>query len=593
MFVSKGDKTCLVGQNGAGKSTLLKIAAGLWEPDAGTRFVQPGTRIVYLEQEPNTTGHETVLSYVAAGIGALGTKSTHAAEALLENLQLNPGKAPSMLSGGEMRRAAIAQALVSEPDILFLDEPTNHLDLPAIKWIEEWLKHFKGALVLISHDRRLLETLTTSCLWLESKTIHSHRQGFKSFEPWSESIVERGLEEQRRLHKQIQQETRWLHRGVTARRKRNQGRLKRLQELREQKRGLLMDAGRAKLKAESGPLSGRLVIEAKGLSKSYGEGECERRIITNFSMRIARGDRIGIIGPNGIGKTTLLGLLTGQILPDNGTVRLGANIETAYLEQASTQLDNSETLTGTLCPKGGDQIYVRGQPRHVLSYLKEFYFSEAQARQPIGSLSGGERNRLRIALVLTKPSNLLILDEPTNDLDMETLDILQEMLSEYDGTLLLVSHDRDFLDRLVTSTIVLEGNGVAIEYAGGYSDYLLQRPKVDSNFKGEKLSSRVAEKQSSRSQSKLSYIQQRKLDELAKAIPNLEQEIAFLELALSDPDLYQRDKSKFNEMTRRLEKTQLDKQKFEQEWLELEMRKDKLQKLSSDRSNFSGHIHRN
>ncbi len=582
LFVSKGDTTCLVGRNGAGKSTLLKIAAALFDPDEGIRFLQPGIRVSYLQQEPDANTFDSVISYVASGLDSTRSNSTHTVEAILESVQLDPAKAPSTLSGGELRRAAIAQTLVGEPDIILLDEPTNHLDLPAIEWLEDRLRQFQGACVVISHDRRFLSALTTSCLWLEGKKIHSHTKGFEAFETWSESIVEQREEEQRRLHKKLQQEARWLHRGVTARRRRNQGRLRRLLELRQQKQELIVSGRPSKLSAESGSLSGRLVSEAKGISKRFTNQYGEKEIIAEFSTRIVRGDRVGIIGPNGIGKSTLLGLLTGTIDPDEGYVRLGANLEIAYLDQMRDLLNDSETLVGMLCPNGGDQVFIHGRPRHVLSYLKDFLFSEAQARQPVGSLSGGERNRLMLALSLSKPSNLLVLDEPTNDLDMETLDLLQEMLADYDGTILLVSHDRDFLDRSVTSTIVLEGGGVATEYAGGYSDYLDQRPAQPVPAQVTKSARRSPKKSPTKSKSKLSYLDQRTLKELSKSIPDLEQEITSLESSLADPDLYLRENEKFEKLTRRLEKARLELDELEKKWLELELRKEEFEKSSSN-----------
>ncbi|MEO5337836.1 MAG: ATP-binding cassette domain-containing protein, partial [Magnetospirillum sp. WYHS-4] len=477
-WVGRGDKTCLVGRNGSGKSTLLKVLAGEILPDSGERFVQPGTRIATLPQDPALLG-SSVAAYVAAGLPEAERDQHYRIDAVLEALKLDGARDPALLSGGEGRRAALARALVSEPDVLLLDEPTNHLDLPTILWLEQTLDAFPGALVTISHDRRFLETVSRQTLWLERGLVRRSEQGFAAFPAWQEETYLAEEAELVRMNTKLRQEMHWLARGVTARRKRNMGRLRALQGLRKERALTLRartESGRtAKLAADAGELSGRLVIEADAIGKRFGD----KVVVDRFSTRVMRGDRIGLIGPNGAGKTTLLRLLTGDLAPDSGTVRLGTNLEPAYFDQRRDRLDPERSVWDTLTDGRGDSIWVRGTPRHVIGYMKDFLFSEAQARTPVKALSGGERNRLLLAKLLAKPSNLLILDEPTNDLDMDTLDLLEEVLAEYEGTLLVVSHDRDFLDRLVTSVIALEGNGDLGAYAGGDSDYRKQRPGHD------------------------------------------------------------------------------------------------------------------
>ena len=565
--VGKGDRICLVGRNGSGKSTLLKIAAGIVQPDDGTRFVQPGTSIAYLPQEPDMSGFQKVSDYVAGGIG--GDSGDYRVAAWLDIVQLDGKSDPTRLSGGEARRAAIARALVSEPDILLLDEPTNHLDLPTIEWLEGELARFSGSVIIISHDRAFLNRLTAITLWLDRGVVRRLDKGFSEFEAWAEGVLEQERIEQAKLDKLIAQETVWSRQGISARRKRNQGRLRRLYDLRAERRSQIERAGAAKLEADSGAVSGKLVIETKHIAKAY-EG---RAIVRDFSTRILRGDRVGIIGPNGAGKTTLLRMLTGSLEPDAGTVRLGSNLTIAYLDQSRAQLDPERTLWGTLSP-GGDHLHVRGQPRHVVGYLRDFLFEERQAKSPVKALSGGERNRLLLAKALAQPSNFLVLDEPTNDLDIETLDLLEEMLADYDGTVLLVSHDRDFLDRIVTSTIAMEGDGSATEYAGGYSDYLRQRGERRPAKPDEKKPAPASER--SKASTKLSYRQQRALDELPNRIAGFEAEIAELEAALADPGLYSRDPKGFQSKTARLSALRDALAAAEDEWLEIEMLREEL-----------------
>ncbi len=568
--VAPGEKVCLVGRNGSGKSTLLKIMAGEVAPDSGEVFVQPGARVARLEQEPRLEG-ETVAAYVAAGLPAAEREETHRAEAVLERLGLDAAADPATLSGGQGRRAALARALVGEPDVLLLDEPTNHLDLPAILWLEERLRGFRGALVVISHDRAFLAAVSGSTWWLDRGTLRANPKGFADFDRWSEEVYAAEEAELARMDKKLLAEARWLHRGVTARRKRNQGRLRALAKLRQERRERQRPGGALKLEADAGAASGRLVIEARGVGKSFGDDV----VVRDFSTRILRGDRVGVIGPNGAGKTTLLRLLIGRMEPDAGTVRLGTNLEIAWFDQRREALDPDETVWRTLTGGSGDQVWVRGKPRHVVGYLRDFLFEERQALMPVKALSGGERARLLLARLLARPSNLLVLDEPTNDLDMDTLDLLQEALADYDGTLLLVSHDRDFLDRLVTSVIAVEGGGEVGEYAGGYGDYLRQRGAPPGQAPTAKKKDAAREKPR-RKQPKLSYHEQRDLERLPRRMEELQAEAARLEATLADPDLYARDPAAFEATGARLEELRRDLEAAEDRWLELEMKREEL-----------------
>ncbi len=469
LSVSAGERLALVGRNGSGKSTLLKIAAGLVEPEGGTRFAQPGATIRYLPQEPSLAGFASVRAYVEAGL-APGDDETRAF-ALLGKLGLTGEEDPAHLSGGEARRAALARALAARPDILLLDEPTNHLDLPAIEWLEGELKSLRSALVLISHDRRFLENLSRACVWLDRGQTRRLEQGFSAFEAWRDDVLEQEETERHKLDRKIAAEEHWVRYGVTARRKRNVRRMAELAEMRKTRREALKATGTVKLDAAEASRSGTCVVEAKHIAKSYGAAV----IVQDFSIRILRKDRVGIVGPNGAGKTTLIKLITGTLAADGGTLKLGANLAMATLDQTREGLDPEATLADVLTGGHGDIVQVGDQRRHVVSYMKDFLFQPEQARQPARVLSGGERARLLLAKALATPSNFLVLDEPTNDLDLETLDLLEEMLAAYPGTVLVVSHDRDFLDRVATSVLVAEGEGVFVEYAGGYSDMLAQR----------------------------------------------------------------------------------------------------------------------
>ncbi|MBY0258048.1 ATP-binding cassette domain-containing protein, partial [Methylobacterium sp.] len=551
LAISPGERTCLVGRNGSGKSTLMKIAAGLVEPDKGVRFVQPGTTIRYLAQEPDFSGFETTLDFVESGLNH--DDDAYRARYLLESLGLTGAENPKSLSGGEGRRVALAQALAPEPDILLLDEPTNHLDLPAIEWLESELKSVRGALVLISHDRRFLSALSKTTVWLDRGVTRRIEQGFSTFEAWRDAFFEEEERDRHKLERKIADEEHWLRYGVTARRKRNVRRLGNLHALRKERRDDRRPVGTATMTSTEAESSGALVIEAKHAAKAYGP----RRIVDDLSLRVMRGDRLGIVGANGAGKTTLINLLTGQALPDSGTVALGTNLKMMLLDQARAVLEPSMTVTEVLTGGSGDSVMVGGVSRHVIGYLKDFLFAPEQARTPVSVLSGGERNRLLIARALAQPANLLVLDEPTNDLDLETLDLLQEMLADYSGTLILVSHDRDFLDRVVGSVLVSEGEGRWVEYAGGYTDMIAQR--------GEGVQARAAAGRAEKSEAradardrakapetaspagkpKLGFKDQHELKTLPDRMKKLESDIAKLREVLADPGLYARDPARF------------------------------------------------
>jgi ATP-binding cassette subfamily F protein uup len=570
LAIAPGERLSLVGRNGAGKSTLLRILAGEPIADSGTRFAQPGATIASLAQEPDFSGHSTVAHYVASALAGSHGPSDYRVAALLDEVRLDGARNPADLSGGEARRAALARALVAEPDVLLLDEPTNHLDLPTIEWLEQRLSAWKGAYVLVSHDRRLLTNLARSVLWLDRGIVRRLDKGYAAFEDWSSEILEREATERHKLDRLIERETEWAGRSIRARRTRNEGRLRALAELRKQRRRQIGPTGRATIEAGPAEQSGALAVTARNISKRWGE----RTIVENFSTRIFRRDRIGLIGPNGAGKTTLLHMLIGELLPDTGSVKLGANLVPVVIDQRRAALDPDKTPWEILADRN-DHLLVRGRQMHVMSYLREYLFRDEQARQPVRTLSGGERNRLLLAKALAAPSNLLVLDEPTNDLDADTLDLLQEALSDYDGTVLLVSHDRDFLDRLVTSTIALEGDGTAIEYAGGYSDYLAQRGPREAPAVAAPRKARAEPRESAPAR-RLGYKRERALAELPKKIEALHVEIASLQQALADPDLYRRDPSSFAATTARLGAAQAELEAAETEWLELELLREQL-----------------
>ena len=576
LSVSPDDKLCLVGRNGSGKSTLLKIAAGMVAPDGGERFVQPGATIRYLPQEPDLSGFATTLTYVEAGLQPGDDR--YRAKYLLEQLGLTGAENPAHLSGGEARRCALARTLAPMPDILLLDEPTNHLDLPAIEWLEAELKSMSSALVLVSHDRRFLENLSNATAWLAEGRTRRLQQGFAAFEDWRDEILEQEDRARHKLERKIASETEWLRRGVTARRKRNQGRLRALYDLRARRNAERRATGMSEMSASEGELSGRLVIDARRISKSYGG----TALVGNLSIGVKRGDRIGVVGPNGAGKTTLLNLLTGEVKPDSGSIRLGANLQMVKLGQNRESLDAESTLAAALTEGKGDVVAVGDRTQHVIGYMKDFLFSPEQAGTPVGALSGGERGRLMLARALARPSNLLVLDEPTNDLDLETLDLLQEMLGEYAGTILLVSHDRDFLDRVVTSTLVAEGDGRWVEYAGGYSDMVVQR--------GGGIAKKAADKPRSAPRGEappamqprparrtLSFKEKHALEHLPAHIAALQAEIARLQAVLADPGLYARDREAFDKAASQVGAAQAALAQAEEEWLALELKREAIE----------------
>lgn len=571
LTVAPGDRICLVGRNGSGKSTLLKIATGLVEPDHGERFAHPSASIRYLPQEADFSGFDTVRAYVEAGLAP--TDDPYAAEYLISELGLSGDDNPEQLSGGEARRVALARVLVSKPDVLLLDEPTNHLDLTAIEWLEATLQASRSALLLISHDRRFLETLSRATVWLDRGQTRRLEQGFASFEDWRDKVLEEEEIERHKLDRKIVREDQWMHGGVTGRRKRNVRRVRELRAMRQEVRDRRHAVGSVRLDAAEGSTSGKLIAETSGISKGY-DG---RDVIADLNLRIMRGDRLGIVGPNGAGKTTLLKLLTGELAPDRGTIRHGANLEIVALDQRRDELNPNWTVTDALTGGRGDQVVINGKARHVASYMKDFLFLPEQRLSPIRVLSGGERARLMLARALAKPSNVLILDEPTNDLDLETLDLLQELLSDYAGTLLLVSHDRDFLDRIVTSVLAPTGDGHWTEYAGGYSDMLAQRQGEDLKTDAradtsapQRKSATNAEASTGSQPRKLSFKEKHALSTLPGEIAKLESEIKTLSEKLADAGLYARDRAAFDQASARLADAQVRLDDAEMQWLELE-----------------------
>jgi ATP-binding cassette subfamily F protein uup len=574
--VSTGDRVCLVGRNGSGKSTLLRIAAGLIQADSGRRFAQPGATIRYLPQEPAFSGFATTLEYVEAGLGEAAATDHYRASYLLEQLGLTGTEDPMMLSGGEARRTALARVLAPEPDILLLDEPTNHLDLPGIEWLEQELSGMRSGIVLISHDRRLLERMSRATVWLDRGVTRVLDQGFSQFEAWRDQVLEQEETDRHKMGRKIVMEEDWLRYGVTARRKRNQKRLGDLHALRKKHKEQRGALGKVKLEAAEADLSGRLVAVAEDVSKAYGD----RVVVRDFSTRIIRGDRVGIVGHNGAGKTTLLNLLTGKQDPDAGEIKRGTNLFEVALDQRRESLDPAQTLSQALTGGAGDTVIVGGQTRHVVSYMKDFLFGPEQANTPVGVLSGGERGRLTLARAFATPSNLMVLDEPTNDLDLETLELLQERLGEYAGTVLLVSHDRDFLDRVVTSVIATEGDGRWIQYAGGYSDMLLQRgpAKAAAGVSGGRSRGSRDDAVSKPQNRKMSFKDKHALETLPTRMADLEQDLRRLNRVLSDPDLYRRQPARFADATKALEAAQASLAKAEEQWLALEMQREELER---------------
>ncbi|MQP66058.1 ATP-binding cassette domain-containing protein [Niveispirillum sp. SYP-B3756] len=574
--VSRGEKICLVGRNGSGKSTLMKALAGIIDVDKGERFIQPGARVAHLAQEPDFTGFATVAEFVAGG---QDEPALYRVEAVLEALDLPGDRACATLSGGESRRAALARALVDQPDVLLLDEPTNHLDIPTILWLEKELQQFRGALLLISHDRAFLANLSKRILWLDRGVLRTTEQSFSQFETWRDEIYREEEATYHKLDRKIQAELKWMWEGgISGRRTRNMGRVRRLQGMR-QERADRIKSRQVNLGIAEGDVSGKLVIEAEAISKSFHGSAGERVICRDFSTRIQRGDKVGLIGPNGAGKSTILKMLIGELTPDNGNVKLGTNLQTIVFDQRRAQLDPNATLKQVLLPEGGDNIWVGGKPRHIASYMKDFLFDPSMMDQPVRVMSGGERNRLLLAKLFAQPSNLMVLDEPTNDLDMDTLDLLEEVLADYDGTLLLVSHDRDFLDRLVTSTIAVEGDGNVAEYAGGYSDYLIQRKENEPEAAKPTASKPSAPSQAAapKAKKKLSFKENRELEELPGRIDALEKKIKQLATKLADPAFYGKDAKGFAKATDDIGTAQAELAAAEERWLELEALREELE----------------
>ncbi len=569
LTVQPGDRIALVGRNGSGKSTLMKIMAGLTEADAGSRVVPPGVTVGYMEQDPDLSGFETLGDYAASG---LPEDESYKVAVVAEGLKFNPDTPVRSASGGERRRAALAKLMAEAPELMLLDEPTNHLDIQAIQWLEAELSQTRTAFVLISHDRAFLRALTRATLWVDRSEVRRREAGFDGFEEWREQVWAEEDEARHKLDRKIKHEAKWAVEGISARRKRNMGRVRALQDLRAQRAGLIRRQGTAALDLDSGQVSGKKVIEAVGICKSYDA----KRIIQNFDLRVLRGDRVAFVGPNGIGKTTLLKLLLGQEPVDAGSVTLGTNLQIAVFDQARARLDAEATLWENLTGDplmavsgASDQVMVRGTPKHVVAYLKDFLFNESQARAPVKSLSGGEKARLLLAKLMAQDANLLILDEPTNDLDVETLDLLQDLLGEFDGTVLLVSHDRDFIDRVATTTIALEGEGRATVYAGGWTDYLSQRADPVLAPEPVKPAAKPAPVAAAKKADGLSFTERKRLDALPDVIAKLEREIAKLAELLSDPDLFAKEPVKFAKATEMMAERQASLEAAELEWLDL------------------------
>ncbi len=571
LALADDERICLVGRNGSGKSTLLKIAAGIVEHDSGERFFQPGTTVHYLPQEPDFGVHANVDSYVEASLGPMG--EIHRAQHYLRELGLTGLEEPASMSGGEARRAALARALASNPDVLLLDEPTNHLDLPAIEWLESELRAFRGALILISHDRRFLEALSNRTIWIDRGQTRRMERGFVAFEPWRDQVLDEEEREQSLLAQSIAREEHWMRYGVTARRKRNMRRVELLGSLRKQRREHVGSQGNVKLTASSADISGKLVVEATKISKSFSA----RMIVDNLDLLVLRGNRLALVGPNGAGKTTLIKLLTGALEPDSGTIKLGTNLDVVTLDQNRLSLNPTDIVQDVITGGRGSSVTINGETKHVMTYMRDFLFRPEQARTPVSVLSGGERARLILARELARPSNFLILDEPTNDLDLETLDLLQEMLGEYTGTVIVVSHDRDFLDRVATSVLMYEGDGKWQEYAGGYSDMLSQRGegvamrKAKVNVVVKAQAAAIAAMDEPQAKKKLSFKEKHALEKLPAKMALLQTELKNLEAQLADAGLFTRDPQNFEKASNRHATASNELVTAEEEWLELEM----------------------
>ncbi len=571
LVAQPGDRVALVGRNGSGKSTLMKVMAGLVEPDSGEVIPGPGVSVGYMEQDPDLAGFETLGDFASHGLEA---SEMYKVERAGEGLKFDPARPVATASGGERRRAALARLMAGEPDLMLLDEPTNHLDIEAIAWLEAELKQSRKGFIIISHDRAFLRALTRATLWVDRGQVRRQEKGFADFEEWRDAVWDEEDMQRHKLNRKIKAEARWAVEGISARRKRNQGRVRALQDLRAERASQISRQGTAAMALDAGRKSGRKVVEVDGITKAYGD----KVILRPFSLTVQRGDRIALVGPNGVGKTTLLNMLIGKETPDTGTIKLGTNLELALFDQARAQLDPEMSLWDSLTGDPdmrvsgkADQVMVRGAPKHVVGYLKEFLFDEAQARAPVRALSGGEKARLLLAKIMARESNLLVLDEPTNDLDVETLDLMQELLGNYDGTVLLVSHDRDFLDRVAATTIAMEGDGHATVYAGGWSDYIRQRGQDD--FAQSVVKSKGSDpkgKPKSAPRTGLSFTEKHRLEVLPDEIARLEAEIAKLEELMSDPELFTANPVKFQKATDALVARNEKLQEAEEEWLLLE-----------------------
>lgn len=572
LYINRGDKICLVGRNGCGKSTLLKIIAGEMEADEGEFFMQPGIRIGYMPQEPNFAGYATLRDVVESSLENSEKNQTFRADKLIEYFDIKANQKPEESSGGERRKAALAAALINEPDILLLDEPTNHLDIEAIEKLEDIIKKFSGAVIVISHDRSFLQNVSQATFWLDRGILRRNNKSFSFFEEWENQVIDQEIIEQKALNKKIAEETEWLHKGVTARRKRNMGRLRRLQQLRAERREQIKMTGSVEMEAQTTELRSKMVIEAKHIYKSFGD----KQIVKDFSLRVIKGNKLGIVGPNGSGKTTLIKLLTKRLEPDSGFIRIGKNLEEAYFDQNRVTLNPQKTLWKTLCNEG-DHIWVRGHFRHVVAYLKDFLFKPEQAQCPVSALSGGEKNRLMLAVALAHPSNFLVLDEPTNDLDMDTLDLLQEVLDEYEGTVLIVSHDRDFMDKVATSLLYMKGDGTIYEHVGSYSELLEKIKNKPQKPTDKKTVIKTDSKQREKNKTlKLSYKEQYLSDNLPTEIAKLEAENKAIEIALGNPDLYTEDPQKFDELTSKLAHNKNLITEKENQWLEIQLKAEEI-----------------
>jgi ATP-binding cassette subfamily F protein uup len=566
LAVGERDRLALIGRNGAGKTTLFRLLTGALEADEGRRSVRPAARIVLVEQDPSLAGHATLLDWAMAGDDA---PARHELDAIAGQLGADLARPAATASGGERRRVAIARALAQSPDLLLLDEPTNHLDIAAIEWLEAWLGRFTGAFIAISHDRAFLTRLTRNCLWLDRGRLRRAEVGFGGFEAWADAARAEEARIAEKLDAKLAQELHWLQRGVTARRRRNQGRLERLNQMREQRRAMLGEPGAAKLALSEAEARSRTVIEAEGVTMRFGD----RTILKDFAIRIQKGDRIGVVGPNGAGKTTLLRLLTGELAPSDGTVRIARTVEGIAIDQQRRLLEPAKRVRDVLA-EGGDWIAVRGQKRHIIGYLKDYLFGPEIADAPIGSLSGGERARILLAREFAREANLLVLDEPTNDLDLETLDLLQEVVADYEGTVLIVSHDRDFLDRTVSMVVGLDGSGRADVVAGGYADWERKRRRPLVTGPARKtapagLAAAPAPAPAPAPRRKLSFKDQHDLDRLPGEVARLEGEVARLEAALADPGLWARDAAGFARLSAELDATRAAIASAEERWLEV------------------------